>query len=154
MEVVIKEITPMNVVSIRHIGPYNEIGKAFDRLIKWAEPQGLMKPDAKIIGVYYDDPQDTPPDQLKSDACIVVTGKIKTEREIFAQTVGGGMYAVTTHIGPYDKIIDTWNQFYGEWLPKNGKDYRPDPCFEVYLNSPENTPPDELITELYLPIKS
>jgi len=40
----------------------------------------------------------------------------------------------------------------GEWLPKSGHRVGEGSSFEVYRNTPENEAPNELRTDLYLPI--
>ena len=42
----------------------------------------------------------------------------------------------------------------GQWLPRSGRNVRSTPCFDVYLNSPENTEPEDLITDLYAPLET
>lgn len=153
MKAEIKEVAPINVIAIRHIGPYDQIGPVFERLSEWAGKRNLFGSDTKVIGVYYDDPEDTDADQLRSDACISVTGFVKTEDDIVGQIVGGGKYAVATHHGSYEELEKTWNEFYGKWLTENGVEYREEPCFEMYLNSPHDTAPKDLITDIYIPVK-
>jgi len=153
MNVQIKEIEPMNVAFIHHIGPYAEIAAAYEKLMSWAGKNGLIGPQTKVIGLYYDDPEDTPADKCRSDACITVDGDVKTEGEIGTKTIFGGDYAVATHVGSYDKLIDAWNYLYGQWPSKSGREASFAPAIEIYLNSPEDTPPEELITELYMPLQ-
>ncbi|HQQ25138.1 MAG TPA: GyrI-like domain-containing protein [Methanomassiliicoccales archaeon] len=58
--------------------------------------------------------------------------------------------AVATHIGPYDRLTDTYNIMM-EWMKANG--HTPAPfMWEEYLNSPQEVPPDKLMTRLYWPI--
>jgi AraC family transcriptional regulator len=40
----------------------------------------------------------------------------------------------------------------GQWLPKSGHRVGKGASYEVNRNTPENAPPEELRTELYLPI--
>jgi AraC family transcriptional regulator len=40
----------------------------------------------------------------------------------------------------------------GIWLPASGESYGTTPMFEVYLNSPMDTAPDDLLTEICLPL--
>jgi len=40
----------------------------------------------------------------------------------------------------------------GAWLPKSGRELRDAPCFETYLNSPQGTPPEELLTLIHAPL--
>jgi AraC family transcriptional regulator len=40
----------------------------------------------------------------------------------------------------------------GAWLPQSGRELRDAPCFEEYLNSPQNTRPEELLTVIHAPV--
>lgn len=41
---------------------------------------------------------------------------------------------------------------YGQWLPASGcREAADGPVFEEYLNTPRDTPPNELVTLMYLP---
>jgi effector-binding domain-containing protein len=58
---------------------------------------------------------------------------------------------VGMHMGPYDKIVDTYNKMM-EWMKTNG--YEPaDYMWEEYLNSPDEVPVEKLMTRLVWPIK-
>ena len=153
MDVQIKELPPRQVIFVRHIGPYQECGKAWEKLCMWAGPQGLLQPGVEFIGLCYDDPDITPPEKIRYDACITVDADIETEGEIGSQTVGGGLYAMTTHYGSYSKLNETYAALCGQWAPQNGYEIRSLPSLEMYLNSPEDTPEDELLTDVYIPIE-
>ncbi|NOY94898.1 MAG: GyrI-like domain-containing protein [Chlorobi bacterium] len=38
-------------------------------------------------------------------------------------------------------------------MPESGIELRDAPCFEKYLNLPEKTRPEKLLTEIYMPIQ-
>ncbi|MDB4944031.1 MAG: Transcriptional regulator, AraC family [Labilithrix sp.] len=40
----------------------------------------------------------------------------------------------------------------GRWLPGSGERIGSGPSFEIYRNSPMDTPPDQLRTELHVPL--
>ena len=42
---------------------------------------------------------------------------------------------------------------YGTWLPQSGRDPGDAPCLEEYLNSPRDTAPTELLSDIYLPLR-
>jgi len=69
------------------------------------------------------------------------------------QTLSGGEYAVVLHKGPYSNLEKTYAELMGVWLPQSGREFREEPSFEIYLNAPENTPEEALLTEIYLPLK-
>ena len=73
--------------------------------------------------------------------------------EIAVQTIGGGEYAVTTHFGPYDNLSQTYSRLSRDWLIKSEREISQDPCMEFYLNDPESTDPEDLLTDVCLPLK-
>jgi AraC family transcriptional regulator len=152
MEVRIESVPVMRVAFMRHNGPYRQVGQTWGRLCAWAGPRGLVGPRTVMLGVAHDDPQVTPPEKLRYDACLTVDGRFKPEGDVGVQEVGGGEYAVTTHRGPYDTIGQTVTRLCGEWLPASGREPRPVPMFEIYRNSPQDTAPENLLTDLYLPL--
>jgi AraC family transcriptional regulator len=154
MQVKIENIKPMRVAFVRHVGPYNQVSKAWDRLSTHLGKDGHLGSGSKFIGICYDDPEVTAPDKVRYDACITVEESFVPENEIAVQTVGGGEYAVTTHFGPYNKLGEIYSRLFGEWLLQSSRELRPEPCLEFYLNDPDGTDPDELITDICLPLKT
>lgn len=153
VNVKIISLPPMRVAFIRHVGPYGEVGPVWDRLCAALGSQGLLGPDAKILGLSHDDPCITAPDKLRYDACVTVGESFTPSGEIGVQVIPGGDYAVLTHFGPYARLNDTYTRLIGEWLPRSGRELRSASCFEIYLNTPENTEPEELLTDIHAPLE-
>lgn len=59
----------------------------------------------------------------------------------------------TVHVGDYAHLGNAWALLMGEARHRKLKTHRSQAPFEVYLNDPNETAPDELITELYLPLR-
>ncbi|HZW32942.1 MAG TPA: AraC family transcriptional regulator [Isosphaeraceae bacterium] len=153
MDVRIETFAPRRVAFVRHIGPYRQVGRAWEKLAAWAGPRGLFGPGTLAIGVGHDDPDVTPSDKLRYDACITVDGSFTPEGEVGLQEVGGGEYATFTHRGPYENVSQTLARFCGEWLPASGRELRSAPCLSLFRNSPEATPPEDLLTDIYMPLE-
>jgi AraC family transcriptional regulator len=141
------------VAFVRHVGPYRQVGSAWGKLISWAASRGLLGPNMLAIGVAHDDPDVTSSDKIRYDACITVDQAFTAEGEVGVEEVGGGEYAVTTHHGPYENVSQTLAQLCGEWLPTSGRELRSSPCLAVLRNFPLDTPPEDLLTDLYMPLK-
>jgi AraC family transcriptional regulator len=152
MNVEIKRIEKLRVAFVRHTGPYNEVGTAWNTLCGWAGPKGLLAPGARLLGVSHDDPEITPPERLRYDAAVVVPESTGPEGEVGIQEVGQGDYATTIHRGPYENLSQTYAAICGEWAPASGREIASGPAIEFYLNSPDNTPPEALETEVCLPL--
>ena len=150
MDVKIKQVEAQRVAAVRHNGPYNQINEAFEKLGSFAGPAGLYNdPAAKMVGLYYDDPETTPADELKSDAGLVVSASTKLPTGLTEQRIPAGEYASTVFVGPYESLPDVWGRFMGEWLPSSGYRLADNGLsYELYLNDPSQVPKEELRTEL------
>jgi len=152
MNVIVEEMPALRVATVHHVGPYNRIGEAFQRLDGVVRPAGLCQPGAMMLAIYHDDPESTPADQLQSDAGITVPSDAALPAGVAETRLPAGRYARTTHVGPYTTLGDTWSRFMGEWLPKSGHRVGSGASYEVYRNTPMDTRPEDLRTDLYLPI--
>lgn len=152
MNVEIKHMPELRVGTVRHIGPYNQIPQAFERLGSIAGPSGLMRNATDMIAIYHDDPESMPQDQLRADAGLVVPQQVPLPDGLAEQHIAEGEYACAVHIGPYEKLGDAWARFMGEWLPASGHRLGDGPSYEIYKNTPLNAPKEELRTEMYIPL--
>jgi AraC family transcriptional regulator len=153
MNITIENMPELRVATVHHVGPYQRISEAFQRLGDVAGPGGLMRSgDAAMLAIYYDDPETTPVDKLQSDAGVTVPEGVTLPQGLVEKRLPAGRYAKTTHVGPYTRLADTWSRLMGEWLPKSGHRVGDGSSYEVYRNTPENAAPNELRTDLYLPI--
>lgn len=78
------------------------------------------------------------------------------EPDVIVDTLPGGAAYRFTHAGPYPKLAETYGQItefmIGRGLMQSEADWaRYAPMWEEYINDPDQTPPDELITYIYLP---
>jgi AraC family transcriptional regulator len=153
LPVEVKELPPMRLVFLRHVGPYDQVGATWGRLMAWAGMRGLLGPNMKMIGIVHDDPDVTASGKLRYDAAVTVNRPVQPEGDFGVSELAGGRYAVVTHKGPYDGLAKSYQRLYGGWLPKSGYHLRDTPAFEQYLNSPQNTKPDELLTLIHLPLE-
>lgn len=153
MNVAIKQLNPLRVAFMRQTGPYREAGKLWERFTMLLGKEGLLGGDTQFIGICHDDPAVTAPNRVRYDACITVDGQFRPRGEIGVQEIPGGDYAVLTHFGPYEKLGGSYAALLGQWLPRSGRTLRSTPCFEVYFNSPEDTEPGDLITDIHAPLE-
>ena len=155
MKVEIAPYPELRVGTVRHTGPYMQISDAFARLGELAAPSRLFeRPGAMMVALFHDDPETTPPDQLRSDAAVAVADDVPLPAGLTEQRIPAGEYASTVHVGPYEQLGDTWARFMGEWLPASGRRLGPGVSYEVYHNTPMDTPKEKLRTEIRIPLAS
>lgn len=152
MDVEIKEMPELRLGTVRHVGPYNQIPLAFERLGELLGPAAadLRQRGAAMIGIYHDDPESVPLDQLRSDAAVAVPPDLAMPDGLVEQRIPAGRYARALHVGPYEQLGDVWARLMGEWLPASGHRVGSGPSYEIYLNDPGTTPKPELRTEIYI----
>lgn len=152
MDVTIENRPPLRVFFVRHVGAYSRISEAFARLEELAGAAGLLDASAKRLAVYRDDPKTTPEAQLRSDAGVIVPEGAPLPAGLGELRIAGGRHARAVHLGPYEGLGDAWARLKKEWLPKSGERLGNGVTYEVYLNTPMEVRPEELVTELYLPL--
>lgn len=150
-----RELKPLRVIYVNSIGPYGEQGteQSWEKVCHFAEQKRLFGRATEFIGISHDDPGVTDSGKLRYDACVVVSKEVTPEGEVGVKTIEGGRYAVFMHKGPYTEFQKTYDYIYGTWLPDSGEQLRDEPCFEKYLNSLDKTKPENLKTEIYIPLK-
>jgi len=144
----------MYCISMPHKGSYMQISRAFEGLFAAAGPAGLVTRQARMIGVYHDDPDAVDEAELRSAACLLVDeGKAVPDRFEQIRTRGGA-YARLSYKGPYADMRDAYRWLMGVWLPASGHEAADGPMLEDYLNSPADTAPPDLRTDIHLPIEA
>ena len=153
LEPEIRQIDEMKVIYIQAIGDYNLVGPAWERLCEFAVRKGLFGPQTTMFGLSHDDPDITESSKLRYDACIAVNTIIEPEGEVGVKMVAGGKYAVFVHKGPYADLNKSYNDIFRNWLPKNNCELGDSPPIEIYLNDPHKVKPEDIQTEICIPIK-
>jgi AraC family transcriptional regulator len=151
MDVEIKQMPELRVGTVRHVGPYNQIPQAFERLGAIVGAAGFaQQSDTSMLAIYHDDPETTPQEELRSDAAIVVGEDVAMPEGLVEQRLPAGRYACALHVGPYEELGDAWARFMGEWLPASGHRIGIGGTYEIYKNDCTKVPKEELRTEIYI----
>ncbi len=157
LPVEIKTIPPINVAFARHVGPYTyqDVSMVWFELLKEIGMPHFLSEKTLKIGIPYDSNETTPEDKLRYDACVTIDDlpNFKPKGAIGLQTLHGGKYAVITHHGPIETIDKTYEYLFGVWLPESNYEPADYPNFMLHHKIPIQTAPEELVTEIYLPIK-
>ena len=83
-----QEMLPMDLIYCRHVGQYDQIGGAYEKLFKWADPRGLLCfPETKTLTVYQDDLKVVDIEKLRQSACITVD-EVQTSQGTITQNPG------------------------------------------------------------------
>jgi AraC family transcriptional regulator len=173
---------PMRLVCLRHIGPYDQVWRAWEQLEAWARmrhsnARGSTSADTTgpstfvRFGMSHDDPSLVPAERLRYDAALLLGGRAFASGEsaagsastsdgaietvdapFFLRDIAKAEYAVVTHRGAYHRLGDAYARLY-RWLPWSGREPLDAPPLEQYHNDPSDVESDDLLTDILLPLR-
>ncbi|MBE7636730.1 helix-turn-helix domain-containing protein [Sneathiella sp. P13V-1] len=151
-EVSVVDHPKSRIAAVPHIGPYINIGAAFDKMYGSLDPSTIDWSLSRSVGVYLDDPDTTSESELRSFAGVTVGYDFKIKAPLEEIELPASRYAVLHYKGPYTDMRKAYGWLFEEWLMDTDEEPANAPCFEDYLNSPRETSPTELLTDIYLPL--
>lgn len=157
MDVRIERRDPVHIAAVRHVGPYNEVGDAWKTLMKWGWTK-MMFGKTETFGLCFDDPDVTPAERIRYEACMVVKPDTKVKGDIIIRELPGGAFAVAVHEGPFDTISATYATLCAQVVSTaiDGTSWKlgDPPSREVYLMDPRKTVPADMRTEIWMPVSA
>ncbi len=142
------------LAALPHKGPYLEIGEAFEKVTAIASSRNLWPAVRSVVGIYYDDPSAVPEAELRSHAGLDLAPDSDLPDGLEEVNIPGGTIARLRFKGPYAGLKSAYDYLYGEWLPSSGREPGNSPCYEVYLNAPAEVAPEDLLTDICVPLKA
>ena len=131
-----------------------QIDLAMSRLFTALAAQKMIAPDQAMRAVFFDDPDLTPVDALRSRACSPIAEGLALAPPLEEIVLRGGLYARLRYRGPYADMKGAYRWLLGVWLPRSGHEPDDHPIFEAYLNNPQHVAPGDLLTDIHLPVKA
>lgn len=153
LEAQIKTAGPITVAYAVMHGPYSLMPEGYARLYQWVEHYGLQ-PAGMPEAVYITQPAVTPEDQAEYELWAPIAGGAgKTAPEddgIGVKRVEAETVASAMHKGSYDDLAATYDELSG-WIGEHGYQVVGPPR-EVYYSDPNETGPEDTLTEIQFPV--
>ena len=105
------EIFPSySIAYIRHLGAYGEENiQTMEQLKHWAKANNLVNSKAVLFGIAHDNPQTTPPENCRYDACILLADEhFPADDYVQHGKIAGGKYAVFTLKHTAEAVEQAW----------------------------------------------
>jgi AraC family transcriptional regulator len=153
MEVKIQKMEETKIAYLKHTGPYTECGKTWEKLCASKELMSRVTENTMFMGLCYDDPDITEDDKIRLDVCMSVDKDFEVPEQFYTKSIPAGDYAVLRHVGSYSGLHDRYRWLYSVWLPDSGRKPKESYSMEIYRNSPETTPEEELVTDICIPLE-
>ena len=124
----------------------------WNELMKYAHQKKLISSETKMYGITWDDPSITSIQHIRYDACISVEQEVMHNRFVVKQ-IAGGKYMCFTYQGDYQFLGNVYDQIFRDYILPKKIYLREEPLFDQLLNNFNTTPPNELLTKIYIPIQ-
>jgi effector-binding domain-containing protein len=122
--------------------------QSFDAIAQYICDLGQQPAGAPVVAYYSSDPD---MQNLEIEIGYPVAQTLPGQGNIQLSEMSGGKAAACLYVGPYDKIQAAYEALM-HWMQTQGHEGT-GVCYEVYLNDPEQTPPEALETQIVFLIK-
>jgi AraC family transcriptional regulator len=104
----LRRLRAMWLAFVRHTGPYEAVPVSlFNDVADFVRRTGRSEAFL-LVAVAHDAPSVTGPDRLRFDACVRVPAPFRSEGSFGCQELPARTYAVTTFVGPFDKLGEAY----------------------------------------------
>ena len=134
---------------IREVGSLSEVRPCFERLFRWA---AAIKAPTGRLSLSFQRPGGAARRWWKV-AVELFTHELPPPG-IELTAVDGGHFAVYRVVGPHEGIGQAYRRVFEEWLADSGEGVAQRPCMELYRNTPGETAPAHLVTDLCVPLQT
>ncbi|MDZ4168264.1 MAG: GyrI-like domain-containing protein [Coriobacteriia bacterium] len=153
IDVEIKTTEAVTVAYLPMRGAYAQMPEAMGRLYGWVAQHG-MQPTGMPTAVYYTAPDEGPEAEALWELQAPIAGEVAEvqpdEDGCGVRRLESQLVASTVYRGPYEGIAPTYEEL-GRWIVANR--YAPSGApSESYLSDPQDTPPEEYLTEVRFPV--
>mgnify|MGYP006294396179 CR=1 FL=1 len=122
------------------------LGEAYGTIMQYMGELGEHPVGPPYTAYYNEDMQD-----LDVEVGFPVARELPGKGNVQAGEIPGGKVATCLHVGAYSDIGPAYEAL-SQWMQENG--YEPaGAAYEFYLNDPQETPSEELMTQILFPLK-
>ncbi|MGX9354971.1 AraC family transcriptional regulator [Roseobacteraceae bacterium S113] len=151
-DIQVTERAPLRMAALPHTGAYPQIGRAFEEVAAVFSARNLWPHSQGMVAVFYDDPSHVDEAVLRSHAGVCVDPAFTIPEALEEVVLPGGSHAELLYTGPYTGLQNAYHDLYGRWLPQSAREPGASAPYEIYLNSPQDTAPEELLTRICAPL--
>ncbi|HCL7894067.1 TPA: DNA gyrase inhibitor SbmC [Raoultella ornithinolytica] len=132
----VKSVGKRTIAGFHMVGPWEQtVKQGFEQLMAWVS--GRQIPAQEWVAVYYDNPDQVPPEKLRCDTVVTVADDFvipPNSEGVILTEIAGGEYAVASARVENHDFSTPWLAFFNSLVQSKVYRLAEKPCFEVYLN--------------------
>ena len=149
MKVEEKRIGEAKVAYIPYRGSYDQIPVLMQKVGQWVAERGLEM-TGLVYGTYYNTPEEVAEEDLQYEIGFSFAGEGYQDANVGVKEIPAHTVLAAMHQGPYTEVGPVIHALV-DYAVSHGFEIV-GPITEVYLNDPNTTSEDELLTEVHLPV--
>mgnify|MGYP001046615897 CR=1 FL=1 len=146
----IEEVQAFDGVYLPVTGSYENFEEAVTDLMAAVQEQGII-PAGPMIGIYYDDPEITPVEELSWEVGFQVAEGTEVQEPLMLKKWEFTKVVKAVHVGPYEETANMYADIF-KFMAEKGLT-QAGPVMERFLDNPEEVAPEELKTEIWIPVQ-
>lgn len=140
----------MDLAYVSCIGSEN-LETAYQKLIEWATPKGLMNEQAKLLTIFFNSFKTTPANKVQMSACLILNKPVETKGEIKLTSIEEGKCIVGSFEIGINEFPKSWVGMF-KWMNENEYQKADKSPFEIYHNNFKEHPEKKCIVDFCIPI--
>ena len=153
-DIAIVEVAAQQVIGIRKTGTYTLIPELLMKIYEYSVKKKMAIAGPPLFLCHEISSEAVMEANGKGTAIVEVawpvSGNVKGSRDIKVYRLPGGKMVHTVHKGPYESCEPTYLKLFA-WIETKGL-LISGPIREVYPNDPRVVKPEEIITEIFIPV--
>jgi AraC family transcriptional regulator len=154
-DITLVEVAAQQVVGIRKTGTYILIPELLMKVYEYTVKKKMVIAGPPLFLCHEISPEAVMAANEKGTATVEVawpvSGTVKGSRDMKVYELPGGKMVHTVHRGPYESCEPTYLKIF-TWIETQGLNIS-GPIREVYPNDPRVVRPEEIITEIFVPVQ-
>jgi len=154
-DIALVEVAALQVLGMKKTGTYQLIPELLMKIYEFTVKKNIQVSGAPLFLCHEITPKAVMEANGKGTATVEVawpvSGTVKGSREMKVYELPGGKMVHTVHKGPYESCEPTYIQLFA-WIEKQEFQIS-GPIREVYPNDPRLVKPEEIITEIFVPVR-
>ncbi len=154
-EITLIEVPSLQVIGIRRRGAYRIIPELLGELFGFAMTNGITIAGMPMLLLHETSKEEV----MKADStgtadvevAVPVAAEVCGGGEVRAYQLHGGKMARIIHRGAYDTVEKSYDKLFA-WIAERGLRVK-GPIREIYYNDPREVRPEEIMTEILVPVE-
>lgn len=132
---------------------HESMGSTFPKLDQLATSANLSRTSVPAGSIYNDMNIKTQHCRYTAIIPVADTSTVTSAESMITGTIGSSKAIKVTHRGAYTHLGNSWGAAMSFQRYKKHKMLKAQPPFELYINDPQTTAEEDLVTEIYIPVK-